>query len=178
MKSIGKGLHCTLGFRCANEPSSWASVLNAKKVKAKVCLPIGMGHMSKNLRPWAFVCIWVVGQWSVMPVDELLREKADLFDFCHPHWVFSLQLNETKWVQVEGISERGLIVESNRIRFSQWNDGQQKHKMFQVHTCKREKKPGCPKMGQLSSTFVTGKQRKQADPIRPGPPKKYRNYSH
>ena len=63
--------------------------------------------------------------------------EANLFDFCHPHWVFSLQLNETKWVQVEVISERSLIVlsKSNRICSTQWTDGQEKREKFQVHTC-------------------------------------------
>ena len=63
--------------------------------------------------------------------------EANLFDFCHPHWVFSLQLNETKWVQVEVISDRSLIVlsKSNRICSTQWTDGQEKREKFQVHTC-------------------------------------------
>ena len=34
VKAFEMSLHSTLGLRCANDPSSWASVLNAKKVKA------------------------------------------------------------------------------------------------------------------------------------------------
>lgn len=69
-------------------------------------------------------------------------EKPTLFDFCHPRWFFSPKLNETRWVQVEAaevtvIGERGPGDESNRIRFSQRNDGQQNPNLnnFQVHTC-------------------------------------------
>ena len=83
------------------------------------------------------------------------HREANLFDFCHPHWVFSLQLNETKWVQVEVISERSLIVlsKSQRIRFTQWTDGQEKHKKFQVHTCIREE-PSCPKWDKNQYDYV------------------------
>ena len=48
----------------------------AKREKGKLrhkSYLIEMGHMSKNLKPWAFACNWVAGQWSVM--EELHREK-------------------------------------------------------------------------------------------------------
>lgn len=39
--------------------------------------------MSKNLRPWAFTCIWVAGQWSVM--EELRIEKKQTFSISVIH---------------------------------------------------------------------------------------------